>query len=98
MLAVREGRGKRHRREVKMQDEALRPRTKLRRLMGGAAVAEDPSVTGRPSPAAARDGVTKGLGTEGTKKGAEDTSYTDKKRERHTEQKRVEDGVKKRGL
>lgn len=51
-----------------MQDEALWPRTKLHRLLGGAAVTEDPLVTGRLSPAAARDGVTKGLGADGTKK------------------------------
>lgn len=74
VLAVREGRGKQHSKEVKMQDEAPRPRTKLRRLVGGAAVAGDPRVTGCPSPAAAQDGVTKGLGTEGAKRGDESTS------------------------
>lgn len=53
-----------------MQDKALRPRTKLCRLVGGAAVAGDPPVTSRPQPAVARGRVcrSKGLGWEEAEK------------------------------
>lgn len=78
-----------------MQGEALRPGTKLCRLMGGAAVAGDPPAAVRSSPAGARDGVTKGLGTERTKKGAESTSDKEKSRGR-SEQKRTADDEKKK--
>lgn len=95
-----------------MQGEALRPGTKLCRLMGGAAVAEDPPLAVCSSPAAARDGVTKGLGTGRTKKGAESTSDREKSRGRseerelqmmkrrkirHTQQKGAKGTGKRRG-